>query len=69
MRCVADLVVRFAALCSLQERKTMEPKNDPIDVFDAFNAAVNAHNIVTALNFFADDAIVQFPNQPPPNRY
>jgi ketosteroid isomerase-like protein len=40
---------------------------DPVSVFDGFNAAVNAHDVDAALAFFADDAVVQFPNQPPPN--
>jgi len=40
---------------------------DPQSVFDGFHAAVNAHDIDAALAFFADDAVVQFPNQPPPN--
>jgi ketosteroid isomerase-like protein len=40
---------------------------DPKSVFDGFHAAVNAHNVDAALAFFADDAVVQFPNQPPPN--
>ena len=35
----------------------------------AFNAAVNAHHVDAALAFFADDALVQFPNQPPPNSH
>jgi hypothetical protein len=42
---------------------------EPVGVFDAFNAAVNAHDVDQALSFFADDAIAQFPNQPPPNVY
>jgi ketosteroid isomerase-like protein len=42
---------------------------DPVSVFNAFNAAVNAHDVEAALAFFADDAVVQFPNQPPPNVY
>jgi hypothetical protein len=37
------------------------------EIFDAFNTAVNAHDVDKALSFFADDATVQFPNQPPPN--
>jgi ketosteroid isomerase-like protein len=41
--------------------------DDPASVFQAFNAAVNAHDVDAALAFFADDAVVQFPNQPPPN--
>lgn len=46
--------------------------NDPITVFDAFHAAVNAHDVDKALSFFADDAVVhfpnsEFPNSPPPN--
>jgi hypothetical protein len=40
---------------------------DPEAVFNAFHAAVNAHDVDAALAFFADDAVVQFPNQPPPN--
>ena len=40
---------------------------DPRAVFDAFHAAVNAHDVDAALAFFADDAVVEFPNQPPPN--
>jgi hypothetical protein len=43
--------------------------NTPITVFDAFNAAVNAHDVDKALSFFADDATAQFPNQPPPNQF
>jgi hypothetical protein len=39
----------------------------PEDVFDAFTAAVNAHDVDTALGFFADDAIVELPDEPPPN--
>jgi SnoaL-like domain len=42
---------------------------DPKSVFDGFHAAVNAHDVDAALAFFADDAVVQFPNQPPPNVY
>jgi ketosteroid isomerase-like protein len=42
---------------------------DPQAVFDGFHAAVNAHDVDAALAFFADDAVVQFPNQPPPNTY
>jgi hypothetical protein len=42
---------------------------DPKLVFDGFHAAVNAHDVDAALAFFADDAVVQFPNQPPPNVY
>jgi ketosteroid isomerase-like protein len=46
--------------------------NDPIAVFDAFHAAINAHDLDKALSFFADDAVVhfpnsEFPNSPPPN--
>ena len=37
------------------------------EVFDAFNAAVNAHDVDAALALFADDAVAEFPNQPPPN--
>ena len=40
---------------------------DPKSVFDGFHAAVNAHDVDAALAFFADDAVGQFPNQPPPN--
>ncbi len=40
---------------------------DPKSVFDGFHAAVNAHDVDAALAFFADDGVVQFPNQPPPN--
>lgn len=36
-------------------------------IFDAFNTAVNAHDVDKALSFFAEDAVAQFPNQPPPN--
>ena len=36
-------------------------------VFDAFNAAVNAHDGDLALSFFAEDAVARFPSQPPPN--
>src|SRR5688500_4184054 len=43
------------------------PANDPMAVFDAFNAAVNAHDVDAALGFFADDAVAQLPSQPPPN--
>jgi hypothetical protein len=42
---------------------------DPKSVFDGFHAAVNAHDVEAALAFFADDAVVQFPNQSPPNVY
>jgi hypothetical protein len=42
---------------------------EPVGIFDAFNAAVNAHDVDKALSFFADDAAVQFPNQPPPNLF
>ena len=38
-------------------------------VFDAFNAAVNAHDVDAALALFAEDAVAEFPNQPPPNVY
>jgi ketosteroid isomerase-like protein len=41
--------------------------SDPMAVFNAFHAAVNAHDVDAALAFFAPDAVVQFPNQPPPN--
>ena len=41
--------------------------SDPMAVFTAFHAAVNAHDVDAALAFFASDAVVQFPNQPPPN--
>jgi len=40
---------------------------DPKSVFDGFHAAVNANDVDAALAFFTDDAVVQFPNQPPPN--
>jgi LPXTG-motif cell wall-anchored protein len=40
---------------------------DPKSVFDGLHAAVNAHDVDAALAFFADNAVVQFPNQPPPN--
>ena len=40
---------------------------DPEAVFNALHAAINAHDVDGALAFFADDAVVQFPNQPPPN--
>jgi ketosteroid isomerase-like protein len=43
--------------------------DDPAAVFHAFNTAVNAHDVEAALALFADDAVVQFPNQPPPNTY
>jgi hypothetical protein len=42
---------------------------DPKTMFDQFHAAVNAHDVEAALAFFADDAVVEFPNQPPPNVY
>jgi hypothetical protein len=42
---------------------------DPAAVFAAFNAAVNAHDVETALGLFAETALAEFPNQPPPNRY
>lgn len=42
---------------------------DPVAVLNAFNAAVNAHDVDAALALFAPDAIAQFPNQPPPNVY
>lgn len=42
---------------------------EPVGIFDAFNAAVNAHDVDKALSFFAEDATVQFPNQPPPNQF
>jgi ketosteroid isomerase-like protein len=38
-------------------------------VFDAFHAAVNAHDLEAALALFAAHAVAQFPNQPPPNVY
>jgi ketosteroid isomerase-like protein len=40
---------------------------DPETVFNLFHSAVNAHDVDAALALFADDAVVQFPNQPPPN--
>jgi LPXTG-motif cell wall-anchored protein len=40
---------------------------DPEAVFNLFHTAVNAHDVDAALALFADDAVVQFPNQPPPN--
>jgi hypothetical protein len=40
---------------------------DPETVFNLFHAAVNAHDVDAALALFADDGVVQFPNQPPPN--
>jgi ketosteroid isomerase-like protein len=40
---------------------------DPETIFNQFHVAVNAHDVDAALAFFADDAVVQFPNQPPPN--
>jgi hypothetical protein len=42
---------------------------DPEAVFNLFHTAVNAHDVDAALAFFAHDAVVQFPNQPPPNIY
>lgn len=39
------------------------------EVFDAFNAAMNAHDVDAALALFAEDAVTEFPNQPPPNLY
>lgn len=42
---------------------------EQVSVFDAFNAAVNAHEVDKQLSFFADDAVASFPNQPEPNRY
>jgi hypothetical protein len=36
-------------------------------VFNALHAAINAHDVDAALALFASDAVVQFPNQPPPN--
>jgi hypothetical protein len=42
---------------------------DPETVFNLFHAAVNAHDVEAALALFADDGVVQFPNQPPPNVY
>jgi ketosteroid isomerase-like protein len=48
---------------------TSDEANDPAAVFNAFNTAVNAHDVEAAVAFFADDAVVQFPNQPPPNTY
>src|SRR5688500_11041798 len=41
------------------------PASDPVAVFDAFNAAVNAHDVDAALAFFADDAVARLPEQPP----
>jgi ketosteroid isomerase-like protein len=43
--------------------------DDPATAFNAFNVAVNAHDVDAALALFAHDAVVQFPNQPPPNIY
>ena len=43
--------------------------NSILAVFDAFHVAVNAHDVEAALLLFADDALAQFPNQPPPNEY
>lgn len=40
----------------------------PTAVFDAFNATVNTHDVDKALSFFAEDATVQFPNQPSSNQ-
>jgi hypothetical protein len=40
---------------------------DPMEVFNAYHAAVNAHDVDAALALIAPDAVVQFPNQPPPN--
>jgi LPXTG-motif cell wall-anchored protein len=56
------LVGLFASPGSVDAQAT-----DPVAVFTAFNIAVNAHDVDAALAFFADDAVVQFPNQPPPN--
>lgn len=51
-------------------RIAVEPLSDESTaVFDAFNAAVNAHDVDKALSFFADDATAQFPNQPQPNQF
>lgn len=47
--------------------ESAEPGSQTLKVFDAFNAAVNAHDVDAALALFADDAVAQFPNQPPPN--
>jgi LPXTG-motif cell wall-anchored protein len=57
-------------LCTVMPGLTLNVQaqaTDPQTVFNQFHAAVNAHDVDAALAFFADDAVVQFPNQPPPN--
>jgi hypothetical protein len=63
---VAIVPVVFAGLFGLTIAAHAQA-TDPKSVFDGLHAAINAHDVDAALAFFADDAIVQFPNQPPPN--
>jgi LPXTG-motif cell wall-anchored protein len=66
---LASLAIVGVLLVSLwaSAERARAQVTDPVSVFTAFNAAVNAHDVDAALSFFADDAVVQFPNQPPPN--
>lgn len=42
---------------------------DPIAMIDALHVATNKHDIDASLAFFTPEAVVQLPNQPPPNVY
>jgi len=48
---------------------TSASAQSPVAVFEAFNAAVNKHDVDAALALFSPNATVQLPNQPPPNVY
>lgn len=52
---------------ALPARQAQAQAMDPMTVFNTFHAAVNAHDMDAALALIAPDAVVQFPNQPPPN--
>lgn len=62
-------VVAVLVGLALPARRAQAQTQDPMAVVTAFNAAVNAHDVDAALALFAPDAVVRFPNQPPPNEY
>jgi ketosteroid isomerase-like protein len=65
MVCVIAGTILVSVFASVGRGYAQE--SDPMAVFNALHAAVNAHDVDAALALFAPDAVVQFPNQPPPN--
>lgn len=63
------LLLSLSVAACIQPIAAPATANDPAAVFDAFHAALNAHDADAALAFFAEDATIQLPGNLPPSVY